>query len=308
MSRFNWDDLQFFLETQRAGRLSGAGKRLRMSHTTVARRLSRLERDLGVVLFERKEDGLKLTSEGQKLFAYAQKMEDLAVTVDDLFSVSDEKITGSVRVGAPDGFGNAFLSHTLPAMQRDHPELSIELVPIPTVHKLWKREVDIAVSLDRPQTGRIVMRKLTNYELRIFASPKLISQQGMPRNRAELKRYNFVGYVDDLLYTTELDFNRAIDPGLRITYKGATIKAQYDAITAGIGLGVLPAFMTRDCELVQVLPTQITFLRTYWLLIPEDLKELEKIKVTAAYIVNATKQRAADFFFPDSGTRQAPYL
>ena len=297
MGRFNWDDLQFFLETQRSGRLSGAGKRLRMSHTTVARRVERLERDLGVMLFERKEEGLRLTSDGQRLLGHAQQIEDLAATIDDLFSTTGATITGSVRVGAPDGFGNAFLSHALPAMQRDHPELNIELVPIPVVHKLWKREVDIAVSLDRPETGRIIMRKLTDYELRIHASPRLIEEKGMPQGRGDLKRFNFVGYIDDLLYTEELDFNRAIDPDLRTTYKGATIKAQYDAVMAGIGLGVLPPFMTRNSGLIEVLPDEITFKRSYWLLIPEDLKELEKIKVTAAYIVDAVKANSSQFFF-----------
>ena len=300
MTRFNWDDLQFFLETQRSGRLSGAGKRLRMSHTTVARRLERLERDLGVGLFDRKEEGFRLTPEGQKLLAHAQRMEDTAAVIGELFSMSGEKLAGSVRVGAPDGFGNAFLSHALPMLQRDHPELNIELVPIPVVHKLWKREVDIAVSLDRPETGRIIMRKLTDYELRIHASPGLIAEKGMPKSREDLRRFNFVGYIDDLLYTEELDFIRAIGPDLKTTYKGATIKAQYDAVAAGIGLGVLPPFMTRGSGLLEVLPAEITFLRSYWLLIPEDLKELEKIKVTAAYIVDAVKANASSFFFSRS--------
>lgn len=279
-----------------------------MSHTTVARRIERLERGLGVALFERKEDGYHLTVEGLKLMTHAQKMEDMAMTIDDMFSASGEAVSGSVRVGAPDGFGNTFLSHTLPKLQRQHPELNIELVPIPVVHKLWKREVDIAVSLDRPQTGRIIMRKLTDYELRIFGSPELIAEKGMPQTKEDLKRFNFVGYVDDLLYTEELDFIRALNIDIKPIYKGATIKAQFDAISAGTGLGVLPSFMTRSGDLVQILPRDITFLRTFWLLIPEELKELEKIKVTIAHIVNATRQNAAEFFFDDADVRRAPPL
>lgn len=295
MSGFKWDDLRFFLELHRAGSFTAAGRRLKVSHTTVARHIDRLEHSLGVLLFERSDKGVILTEEGQRILNAAQSMEDLGEAIANEAEVSKLGLSGSVRIGAPDGFGNAFLSRVLPDLQKEHPALNLELVPVPITHKLWKRDVDIAVSLDRPETGKIVMRKLIDYDLRLYGAPDLLDEYGIPSDIDDLTAFNFVGYVDDLLYTDELDFNKSIHPDLRIAYKGATVKAQLDAVRAGTGLGVLPVFMARETELVPLLTDAVRFQRTYWLLIPEEYRSLEKIKAVAQFIAKATTQHATVF-------------
>lgn len=305
MNRYRWDDLKYFLETWRCGSMSGAGKRLQVSHTTVSRHIDRLERNLGDFLFEPTEDGLALTEFGQRILALAQNMDQLAATIHDRCAQTGDSVLGTVRIGAPDGLGNAFLSRILPELQRQQPELEIELVPVPITHKLWKREVDIAIRLDRPETGRTVVRKLIDYDLRIYGNRALLAERGMPRSRDDLLRFNFVGYVNELLYTPELDFNKTIHPALRTTYKGATVKAQLDAVRAGIGLGVLPCFMMPDPDLIPVLPDELTFERTYWLLIPEEFKSLERIRVVADFIAEATRQRKELFRFRPDADAQA---
>ncbi len=296
----HWDDIKFFLEVHRCGSLSAAGKRLRVSHTTVARHVERLEKDLDIRLFDKTDNGFFITEDGKKILTLSQQMEDVSAALVDCVHASGGNVSGSVRIGAPDGFGNSFLSRVLPSLQREQPGLDIELVPVPITHKLSKRDVDIAVSLDRPETGRIVMRKLIDYDLRLYGSKQLLDETGMPESREDLANYNFVGYVDDLLYTDELDFNKSIHPDLRIAYKGATVKAQYDAVMAGTGLGVLPCFMAADGPLVPILTEEIVFRRTYWLLISEQLRNIEKVRVVADFIVEATRNNAAIFNF--SGT------
>ena len=300
MATFHWDDLRYFLEVHRAGSFTAAGKRLRVSHTTVSRHIERLENDLKVFLFERSERGIRLTEEGERILGLSQNIEDLAEALSDRIEPTHKNLSGSVRIGAPDGFGNAFLSRVLPDLQRDHPDLHLELVPVPITHKLWKRDVDIAVSLDRPETGKIVLRKLIDYDLRLYGAPPLLEERGVPASIEDLPGFSFVGYVDDLLYTEELDFNKSIHPELRIAYKGATVKAQLDAVRSGSGLGVLPVFMARDTELVPVLPDTVVFQRSYWLLIPEEMRNLEKIKAVASFIVSATSRNAELFRFDTS--------
>jgi DNA-binding transcriptional LysR family regulator len=232
-------------------------------------------------------------------------MEMLADKIHEATASFSERIDGSVRVGSPDGFGNAFLSNILPCLQETHPNLNIELVPLPISQKLWRRDVDIAISLDRPDTGRILMRKLTDYDLRIYGAPKLLASKGVPQSRDDLRHYSFVGYIDDLIYTDMLDFNRLIDPELRVSYKGATVKAQIDAVKAGAGLGVLPCYMVRDTELLPVLDTQISFVRSYWLLLPEELGTVERVRVVADYIAKVTREQAAQFSYQPV---LAPYI
>lgn len=294
---YQWDDIRFFLETWRSGSQTGAARRLGVSHTTVARHLARLQGDLGLDLFEKTAEGLVLTEAGYDILALAQQMEDLGATIGDRLASHDMAASGTVRIGAPDGFGNAFLSRVLPALHRQHPELEIELVPVPRAHKLWRRDVDIAISLDRPETGRVVMRKLVDYDLRLYGAPDLLAEQGTPQTTADLPRYPFVGYIGDLLYTDELDFNTALHPDLRVRYRAATVQAQLDAVAGGAGLGVLPSFMAREAEVTPLLIDQVGFRRAYWLLIPQDIRDLARIRLAADFIVGAVRQHAAQFRF-----------
>ncbi|WP_172328806.1 LysR family transcriptional regulator [Mangrovicoccus sp. HB161399] len=293
---YHWDDIRFFLEIHRAGSLTGAARRLKVSHTTVARHLARLERDLDVELVEKAEDGLRLTQAGFDMLSLARAMEDTGTSIGDRMAAKGTAVTGTVRVGAPDGFGNAVLSSLLPALRREHPGIELELVPVPVTHKLWRRDVDIAISLDRPETGRLVMRKLADYDLRLYGAPELLAA-GMPQEIADLAGFDFVGYIPDLLYTEELNFNAQIAPGLRVPYRAATVQAQLDAVRAGAGLGVLPCYMAAGTGLLPVLPDRVGFSRTYWLLIPEEIRDWQKVRLVAEHIAAALRRDAARFRF-----------
>lgn len=300
--RYDWNDIQFFLETARSGRISHAAKRLGVSHTTVARHLSQLERRLNNRLLDPGAEGYEPTEAGAVLIPLAEQMETCASAILDRLERPGE-LTGRVRIGAPDGFGNAMLSRLLPRLALAEPSLDLELVPVPTSHKLWNRDVDIAVSLERPQTGRLVMQKLVDYDLRLYAAADLLHRMGPPQGREDLTRYPFIGYIDELLYTAELDFNRLIHTGIRTSYRAATVQAQFDAVMAGVGLGVLPCFMARDTALVPILPDRITFTRAYWLLMAEDDRDIARIRRVAAFIRETTQADQQSYRFdPTDGS------
>lgn len=295
--KLDWDDLQIFLEVQRTGRLSHAGRRLGQSHTTVARRIKRLEQVLGMPLFDVSATGLELTETGKSILPFAENMERAAFSISEQVDTTRGQGKRRVRVGAPDGFGNAILSQILPKLMVTEPCLEVELVPIPVTHKLWRRDVDIAISLDRPQTGRLVMRKLTDYDLRLYAGPDFFATHKRPRSADDLQNLPFVGYVNELLYTRELDFNAIIRPGLNIVYRGATVKAQFDAVSGNVGLGVLPCFMADHTDLEPILSDEVTFSRTYWMLYPEEYRDLDRIKMVSAFIFDETRAMADQFRF-----------
>lgn len=294
---YHWDDVRFFLEVHRAGSLMGAARRLRVSHTTVSRHIARLQQNLSVELFEKGDTGLTLTEAGYEILSLARGMEDLGTSLGDRIASKGSAVSGTIRIGAPDGFGNAFLSRVLPGLRQTHPGIEIELVPVPRSHKLWKRDVDIAISLERPETGRLALRKLTDYDLRLYGSVELLERMGTPQSVTDLREFSFIGYIADLLYTEELDFNSLIHPDLHASYRAATVKAQLDAVLGGAGLGVLPCFMVGDTGLVPVLSDQIGFTRAYWLLIPEDIRDWDKVRVVADFIARSVRAHAASFRF-----------
>ncbi len=142
-------------------------------------------------------------------------------------------------------------------------------------------------------------RKLTDYQLRLYAGRVLAERLGLPQSRADLPRYDFVGYVEDLLYTEQLNFNPLIGSDLRLAYSSTTVKGQHEAIAAGVGLGVLPRFMADgDERLIPVLPAEIHFLRSYWVLVPEEIAKLARIRVVVDFIHQVTKSHTA-LFLPD---------
>ena len=261
----------------------------------MARHIARLTDSLSVELFERGE-GFRLTEAGVEILALAQRMEDAGTAIGDRLAGQGD-VSGTVRIGAPDGFGNAFLSRVLPRLAVAQPSMAFELVPVPRAHKLWKRDVDIAISLERPETGRVVRRKLVDYDLRLYGAPELLARLGAPETPEDLPRFPFVGYIGDLLYTDELDFNRAIHPDLVETYRAATVQAQLDAVRGGAGLGVLPSYMARERGVVPVLPERVAFQRAYWLLIPEDIRDQPRIRTAADFIVSAVREESELFRF-----------
>ncbi len=83
-----------------------------------------------------------------------------------------------MRIGAPDGFGTLFLMRRSASLAERHPGLTIQLVPLPRAFSLSKREADIAITIDRPETGRLAVRKLTDYTLHLYGAKTYLDRHG----------------------------------------------------------------------------------------------------------------------------------
>ena len=124
----DWDNLRYFLELARAGTLVGAARRLAVDHTTVARRLQALEKQVGSALFAREAGGHRLTEAGRQLLPVVEAMESAVMGAERAAPASHEGPSGLVRVGATEGFGSLILAPHLAQLTRKHPHLSIDLL------------------------------------------------------------------------------------------------------------------------------------------------------------------------------------
>jgi len=174
MRRFDWDCLQAFLAVARAGRLTVAAQQMGVDHSTLSRRVASLEASIGVQLFERRSVGFLLTPEGERLMTDAEAMESLALRINARLGDPSVGLTGTVRVGTPEGFGTYFLAPRIAKITAMHPDLEIELVANPRMFSLSKREADIAVTMTRPSQGRVHAHKLNDYALGVYASPQYL--------------------------------------------------------------------------------------------------------------------------------------
>ncbi|MGN6468612.1 MAG: LysR family transcriptional regulator [Rhizobiaceae bacterium] len=291
----NWDDLRIFLAVARSGQILGAAKRLGLNHATVSRRIASLEESLNTKLFRRLTTGSELTPAGERLLARAEHMEaELIVARADIAGEGGE-VSGTVRIGAPDGFGVAFLAARLGALAARHPELTVQLVPVPRSFSLSRREADIAITVERPAEGRLVAGKLVDYTLGLYASRAYIEERGMPRTPAELARHRLVGYVPDLTFSPSLDYAGEFAPDWNARFEISSSLGQAEAVRSGAGIGILHTFIARGLpELVHV-PAAKPIRRAYWLVYHESVRPLLRIQAVARFIGEAVERERALF-------------
>ena len=296
--QLNWDDMRFFLVLCRTQSFVGAGAALKVTHSTVSRRLSTLEESLQTQLFSRTEKGCRLTPAGEKLLPYAEQLETTIIHLEEDVSGKNNQLSGAIRIGAPDGYGNCFLASRLGTFQRSHPALEIELIAVPRYYSLARREIDILITVKKPAAGNIIVRKLADYRFGLFASKTYL--QGAPpvASRDDLRYHRTIGYIDDLLYDQDLDFINEFHPGVRPQFRSSTLVGQKYAILSDNGIGVLPYFMAYgERDLVHVL-ADLRVARTFWLQVNPDSRQIARVRITIDHIVQQMEAKKAMFLEP----------
>lgn len=273
-----WTDLRYFLELARTGTLAGTARRLAVEHTTVARRVQRLEAELGTPLFDRRRGGYGLTEVGQALLPHAEAMESAALAAAEQIAGDAAAARGRVRVGAPEVFGTLVITPHLPTLLAENPELSLDLLLLPRFANLANREADIGVTLDAPETGRYVVSRLTPVRYYLYGTAAYFRGRPAIQGREDLARHTFVGYVEDWMLSSGLNFldELGVVPERRFCCTG--MLAQYEAAIAGVGLVMMPPYAAADRRLKPVLADTLYAERCFWLVAPADLFKLRRVR------------------------------
>lgn len=282
---FDWNDIRFFLELSRRGRLSDVARALRVDHTTVSRRVQALEQKLDAKLFENTSRGFVLTAAGERLMPQAEAMESASATIQDQLRGENRNLTGTVRLGVPEGFGSQFLSSELTLFQQQHPEIELEFVANDRFVSLSKREADLSITLARPRSGRLVSKKLTDYRLRLYGSRDYLKNHPPIRRKEDLKAHNFISYIDELVPDPQMLYLMETAGAVHAGLRSSSIVFQFQAALAGAGIAILHCFAADDHpDLVPVLPDEIKVERSYWLNTPEDIHDLARIKAVSRFL------------------------
>lgn len=276
----DWGDLRFFLELARSGTLLAAARRLGVEHTTIARRIDRLEAALGAPLFDRHRGGCTPTETGLALLPHAEAMESAMLAARE--DVGGQRIAaaGLVRLGAPEVFGTRLLTPALPPLLAANPELSVELLLLPRFPSLASREVDLALTLSPPEGGRYVAVPLLELRYRLYASRDYLAAHPPLRTRADLAGHRFVDYAQDTPMGDALRYLDEIVTAPRRVFTASGMLAQCAAVEAGIGLGMMTDYVPPPGhDLVVVLADEIDVRRRLWLTAPADLLRLKRVRV-----------------------------
>ena len=291
----NWDDVRVFLAVARTGQFLAAGRSLGVDHATVGRRVTALERDLHARLFVRRTTGVALTAAGERLLQSAERIESEAMQMRAELTDRDFELSGTVRIGAPDGLSTYYLARGFAEFTRRHPAITVQLVPTPQVIPLSKRETDIVIALEKPDSGRYVTRKLTDYTVGIFGSMAYLGQHGTPRTPADLARHRLIGHVEGYGYPSALNYVKTLFADLPTSFQCTSVNGQLEAIRSGLGLGIVHDFIAaRHDDLVPVL-VGLKARRSYWIVEHEDVRGLGRVRTVHDHIVAIVEADHARF-------------
>ena len=289
----NWDDVRIFLSVAREESLTGAAKALRLDPATVGRRIGRLERDMDAVLFVKSPQGYVLTSAGEALLHHAEGAEQSIGGARAQVRGRDEGLTGTIRIGAPDGCATFLLPHVLSGIVRENPGLDVQVVALPRVFNLSKREADMAIAVSRPQMGRLRVQKISDYRLHLAAARAYLAETGGIATRDDLKHHPVVGYIPDMIFDRELDYLAEI--GLDgVGFASNLVSVQLGLLKAGAGIGVVHDFALPDApELQTILPQEIELKRAFWLIRHADDARVERLNRFAVALTEGLRREIA---------------
>ncbi|OYU39016.1 MAG: LysR family transcriptional regulator [Pseudorhodobacter sp. PARRP1] len=285
----DWDDLRVFLAVARSESLSGAGRRLKIDPATVGRRIARLEDAIGVRLFVKTQQGYSLTEQGIRLLTHAMRTEAAIDGASEALS-GPEGLTGQIRIGAPDGCANYLLPQVIARICDANPGLEVQIVALPRVFNLSKREADMAIAVSRPEAGRLTVQKLTDYHLHLAASRDYLAAHSPIHTPQDLKSHRLVGYIPDMIFDKELDYLTEIGASAP-PLASNSVSVQLNFLRHGAGIGVVHDFaLPAAPELTRILPDQIHLTRAFWLIRHADDGRVDRLNRFAAQLMLEVKK------------------
>lgn len=277
----DWDDIRYFLELGRGQSLSAAARRLKVDHSTVARRIGALERRLGVKLFDRLARGYALTEEGGRLLTAAERVEaeTLALRRQAGGAAAAGGLTGSLRMAAPPVVASAFIAPRLLPFQRQHPGIRLELIGGKDDADLGRREADLAVRLSKPADGRLVARRLGILAYGFYAARDYLAAH-RPAAR------DYIGYDDSLEHVPQQRLLLKQAGGRPLVFTANDLASLHQAARGGLGIAALPHFLAAQDPLLRRLPVDATAGdREIWLLVHPDLRRSPRVRAGMDFLI-----------------------
>lgn len=292
---FDWNDLPFFLELARQGRLGPAGRRLKVDHSTVGRRVAELERSLNVKLFDRSADGFVLTEDGHRILVYAESMENLAASIAEKAGRKAVP-AGAVRLATMEGIGSFYIAPRLGEFRKQYSSITVELVTSAQLLNLTKREADVSLSFVCPGGSRLIVRKIGRFDLKLYGAATYFERHGEPQTVKDLEKHFFVDYIDDMVQISAVRWLHDLIGNPQVVFRSTSMMAQQNAAAAGVGLAVLPSFTAaQEPRLRAVLIGKTSIKRDLWLAVHEDLRQMARVRALTEFLTEQVRHDR-DFF------------
>lgn len=276
---FNWDDTRIFLAVARSGTLSGAAETMDMGIATLSRRLDRLEKSLSVPLFSRHQSGYRLTDDGEALLARAEALEHAGLAFGETARLQGN-VAGLVRLATSDNLAAHFILPSLNGLMEKYPDLRVEVLSGVQSVNLHRRDADLAIRMVKPESGNLTLKRLGKVGFGLYSADT--GQAGS--TDVAFNHAQYIGWPESHQHLPAARWITRTLRGRPCRVEANTLLAQLSAVSAGLGLGVLPHFMARKNGL-QCVNADIGVDQTLWLVMHSDLAHSRRVRVVADHLI-----------------------
>lgn len=297
----NWGmestDWHIFLAVARHGSTLAASRNLRVSQSTVSRRIDALETALALTLFDRRPSGYTLTAAGAHLVPRAEAIE--AAIAEALSSTRQFRrgLSGQVRVTAPVAFGQTFMTSAIRDFRRSYTEISVELFASEEKLDLLAGDAEVALRTgSRPDTPGLVARKVLMDSWAVYCSPGYAAAHGAPSSAEELSRHPIItlsmGFRDAPLAHW---LDQTVPEG-SIVLRYSDIPGLLAGLSGGVGVGLMSDTVAAATNLVHCFNPPFRQELPIWLVTTEHLQREPRVRTfvdfLAGYMVQGRYRNA----------------
>jgi len=292
---FDWNDLRYFLCVAECGSTLAAAQALRVSQTTVARRIAALETATGLALFERRQAGYALTPVGEAMLASAMAVRDAADRFDAAAGARSRDAGGTVSVTAMEIFAITVLPPILRDLRAAHPEIHIHLDSSDEPRDLAAGAADIAIrSSKQPAGAGLVGRRIADNPWTVYCSRDYAELHGIPHGREELAAHPFIGGGGSVWEPYQAWLRQyGFEESVVMQYGSAA--GLLAGVRSGMGLTILPAFLAdREPDLIRCIPPKADDTTGLWLLTHERLRHVPRVRTVLDFLARALTRLGRD--------------
>ena len=289
----DWNDLRYFLSVARTGSTLAASKQMKVSQSTVSRRITAFEEDIGVKLFVRKPSGYELTPRGESVLPAAESVEAAILSFSDGIEAESRRLAGTVRLTTVESAANAWVIPAVGLLRDRYPEIRVEIMTSDQYLDLARGEADIAIRFGpKPTQETLIVRHLIDMLESFYASEQLVAQYGMPQDIADMARYPLVSSMDDESMTSRWVAEQV--PGAEIAQRASTLSSIIASVQSGLGASILPCLMGDDIQgLVRLMPPIEELTTPGWMVTTDEARRQPHIRAVIDFVVEQIQQSLA---------------
>ena len=258
----NLNQFLSFASVARNGSFAAAARELGLAPSSVAKSVARLESDLGTRLFHRTTRSLHLTEEGTTLFAQCGRVVDEISVLESLITDTTDGPTGTLRVGAPIGYGTRKIVPVLSRLLAAHPLLNIEMRLSDERVNLVDEGLDAVVRIGNNEDSGLVARQIDRQHLVLCATPQYVQTHGKLNSVADIEAHPVISFrMPTSGRERPLEFlenGEPIQMRPRSRFSSSHGDAMVEAVLDGVGIAQVLEHMVehylREGRLVELLP------------------------------------------------------